>query len=209
MRKLKVLGAAIIAVVALSAIASATASAALPEFLPGNAGEKFTGKSGSGTLEVPGEGPIICSADTVTGENTGTTKKTALALITFTGCKVFGIINAASLGDAAGTILVHAELELCYIDKAKKEVGVLTEVLPVHIEVFGKLLIVTGDQVGLLLGTKSPFKIDYLQKEGKPDPQCEKKSEHLSTSINEGAGKESGEQTTEETTYEKGQTLDA
>jgi hypothetical protein len=217
MRKLKVLGAAIIAVVALSAIASAMASAALPEFLPGNAGEKFTGTSGSGTLEVPGEGPIICSSDTVTGENTGATKKTALALITFKGCKVFGIINAQSLGDAAGTILVHAELELCYINKAKKEVGVLTEVLPVHIEVFGKLLIVTGDQVAKLeeikpkkAGEPGKFKLTYEQKEGKPKPEgCEGKKEHYSTSINEGEPKESGEQTTEETTYEKAQTLDA
>ncbi len=214
MRKIKVLGAAIVAVVALSALAAATSSAALPEFLPGNAGEKFTGKSGAGTLEVPPEGPIVCAKDTVTGENTGATKKTALAIIDFTGCKVFGIVNAQSLGDPAGTILVHVELELCYINKATKEVGVLTEVLPVHIEVFGKLLLIKGDQVAKITpvgkSTKE-FKLTYEQSKGKAKPAgCEGKTEEYLTIINEeGAGKPSGEQTTEETTYEKAQTLDA
>lgn len=213
MRKLKVLGAAIIAVVALSALAAATASAALPEFLPGNAGEKFTGKSGPGTLEVPPELPIVCKADTVTGENTGTSKKTGLALVSFTGCTALGFIGAHSLGDPEGTILVHVELELCYINKAAKEVGVISEVLPVHIEVAGKLLVVTGAQVAKITplnkSTKE-FKLEYKQKEGKPEPKgCEGAEKKLTTSINEGAGKPSGEQTTETTTYEKAQTLDA
>jgi hypothetical protein len=213
MRKLKLVLLAVFAVAALSAVAAATASAALPEFLPGNAGEKFTGKSGSGTLEVPGEGPIVCKEDSVTGENVGTTKKEALALITFKGCTVFGFIGAKSLGDAEGTILVHAELKLCYISKANKEVGVLTKVLPVHIEVAGKLIVVEGDQVGKITPVNTSttkYSIKYEQKEGKPKPEgCEGEKEHYTASVNEGTPKESGEATTEETTYEKAQTLDA
>jgi hypothetical protein len=213
MRKLKVFGAAIIVVVALSAIASATASAALPEFLPGNAGEPFTGKSGSGTLEVPGEGPIVCKEDTVTGEIVGTTHKEALALITFKGCSVFGFIEAKSLGDAANTILVHAELKLCIISETPTlEVGVLTKVLPVHIEVAGKLIVVEGDQVAKItpINTKTAkYSIKYEQKEGKPKPEgCKGEKEHYTASVNEGTPKESGEATTEETTFTKEQTLD-
>jgi hypothetical protein len=216
LRNLKIVMLALVAIVALSGIATATASAELPEFLPGKAEEKFKGTSGTGTLEVPGEGPITCKKDKVTGENIGTNKKEALALITFEGCTVFGFIGAKSLGDAEGTILVHAELLLCYINKAKKEVGVLTKVLPVHIEVAGKLIVVEGDQVGALKEVKtSVFTITYKQSKGKPTPDgCqnakgELENEHYTASINEGTPKESGEETTEETTYEKTQTLDA
>jgi hypothetical protein len=219
MRRLKIMGTAIIAVVALSAIASATASAAMPEFLPGNAGEKFTGTSKSGTLEVPGQGTIVCESDQVTGENVGTTKKEALALVSFLGCSVFGFIGAKSLGDAEGTILVHAELKLCFINLKPLEAGVLTKILPVHIEVAGKLLLVEGDQVAKISPANektTKFKLTYEQKEGKPKPEgClnekdEVEKEHYTTVINEkGAALESGEATTEETIYEKAQTLDA
>jgi hypothetical protein len=213
MRKLKLVMLAVFAVVALSAVAAATVSAALPEFLPGNAGEKFTGKSGSGTLEVPGEGPIVCKEDSVTGENVGTTKKEALALITFKGCTVFGFIGAKSLGAAEGTIVAHAETKLCYIDRPTKHIGELTKLLPLHIEVAGKLLWIEGDQVALITPgntSTTKFTLKYEQKEGKPKPEgCEGEKEHYTTSINEGTPKESGEATTEETTYEKAQTLDA
>lgn len=212
MRKLKVVMMALVAIVALSGIATATASAEPPEFLPGKAEEKFKGTSGTGTLEVPGEGPITCKSDSVTGENVGTNKKEAKATVTFEGCTVFGFIGAHSLDSKKeGQIIVHAKLLLCYINKANHEVGVLTEIEPVHIEVAGKLIIVTGDQVGALKEVKtSVFTITYKQSKGKPTPEgCEGKKEHYSASINEGTSKESGEETTEETTYEKTQTLDS
>jgi hypothetical protein len=216
MQKLKLFGVAIIAVVALSAIASATASAALPEFLPGNAGEKFSGTSGSGTLEINALEKITCTSDSVTGENVGTTKKEATATVTFKGCSAFGIAGAKSLGAAEGTIVTKVKLTLCYINAAKKEVGVLTEVPtkePVHIEVAGKLLVVTGDQVGKItpVNTKTTkFTITYAQSGGKASPAgCEGKTESLKTAVNEGTAVTSGEATTESTTYEKEQTLDA
>ena len=67
MRRLKLVGAAILAIVAISAIASAAASAA-PEFLPGAVGETFFGTSKSGTLFTSSKGNIECAADTNKGE---------------------------------------------------------------------------------------------------------------------------------------------
>jgi hypothetical protein len=214
MQRAKLLVVAVMAVVALSAVATATASAALPELLPGNAGEKFTGKSGSGTLEVPGEGTIVCKEDSVTGENVGATKKEAAATVTFKGCTAFGFIGAKSLGDAEGTILVNASLKLCYINKANKEVGVLTKIEnPVHIEVAGKLIVVEGDQVAKItpVNTKTTkYSLKYEQSAGKPKPEgCEGEKESYTADVNEGTAKASGEATTEETTYSAAQTLDA
>jgi hypothetical protein len=45
-----------------------------------------------------------------------------------------------SLGDLEGVVLIKVNLELCYTNKAKKEVGVLTEspsTEPAHLEVVG------------------------------------------------------------------------
>jgi hypothetical protein len=207
MRQMKILGAVFFAVVALTAIASATASAAAPEFNPGAAGTKFTGTSGAGTLSTAAKGIIECTADTVSGELTGATKKQATATISFTGCKAFGFIGAKSLGDAEGTILVKANLELCYINKANKEVGVLTEPSePVHVEVAGKLLKITGDAVGAITPVNlkgKKFSIVYKQKGGVQEPAgCEGKTENLKVQENEtGAIENAGEATTESTEF--------
>jgi hypothetical protein len=205
--------AAILAVLAVSAIASATATAAAPEFLPGAAGTQFTGKSGAGTLSSP-SGSIECTGDTTTGELTGATKKQGLVSIDFTGCKAFGLINAHSLGDSGSTILAHAELELCFIKSTSPlEVGVLTLVLPLHIEVGTELLEVTGDAVGKItpLNTSTKvYSIAYKETNTKQEPAgCEGQTESLKTSKNEGTAVNSGEQTTEETTFTTvAQTLD-
>jgi hypothetical protein len=213
MKQIKMLGAAIIAVVALSAVASATASAALPEFTPGAAKTTFTGTSGAGTLQAAG-GTIECESDTVKGELTGTTKKTGTATITFKGCAAFTIFGAKSL-DAknAGEIITNVNLELCYINKAKKEVGILTEVAKtVHVEVAGKLIEILGDAVGAITPVNTSttkFKIVYKQKSGTQEPGgCEGKTENLLSRENEtGSFTNAGEQTTEETVFSVAQNL--
>lgn len=213
MRQLKIVGAVLGTVFALSAIASATASAALPEFNPGTAGTKLTGTSGSGTLLTATKGIIECTSDTVSGELTG--KKTGKATVTFKGCSAFGFLGAKSLGDAEGVILTKVALELCYINKAKKEVGVLTEVTePVHVEVAGKLLKITGDAVGKItpVNTKTKkFKLEYKQKGGTQEPAgCEGKTENLKVEENEnGKVENAGEATTEESETSVEQTLEA
>ena len=54
MHRLRTTGLALMAVIALSALAAASASAALPEFVPtaGKFPVKFTDTSGAGTLET-------------------------------------------------------------------------------------------------------------------------------------------------------------
>jgi hypothetical protein len=214
MKQLRIIGAVLGAIVVLSAIASATASAAAPEFSAGAAGTKFTGKSGAGTLSTKAKGTVSCTADTVTGELTGTTKKQGKATVKFTGCTAFGIFGATSLGTghSSGEIEVEGELELCYINKTTKEVGVLTKVIkPAHFEVAGKLLVVTGDQVGVItpINTKTKnYTIKYKQASGVPSPKgCEGLTETLLTAENGGTAEGSAEETEEKTEFATEQTL--
>jgi hypothetical protein len=214
MRRLKKMGVVITALLALAALGAtmaASASAALPEFEPGGkAGEKFTSTSGAGTLEEGGQPAITCTADTDTGEFIGTSKKEILSTIDFTTCSVFGIVGAHSLGDKEGTILVHVTGVLCYLNKTKKEVGV-TLALPsagIHIEVAGKLLLVTGTAIGLVkpVNTRSKTgEIILKQSKGVQEfTKCEGGSEEtLKTAENEGTAAQSGEQTTDTETFEK------
>jgi hypothetical protein len=214
MKQIKMLGAAIVAVVALSIAASATASAAEPpEFVPGAAGTTFTGTSGAGTLQASG-GTIECEKDTVSGSLTG--PKTGTATITFGGCAAFTIFGAKSLDTKnAGEIITKVKLTLCYINAKAKEVGVLTEVTsPVHVEVAGKLIEIIGDAVGKITplnkATKE-FEIVYKQKAGNQEPAgCEGKPENLLAKENEkGEFKNAGEQTSEKTAFSVAQTLSA
>src|ERR1700742_4867515 len=94
MKQIRMLGAAIIAVVVLSAVASATASAALPEFTPGAAGTTFTGAGGAGTLLGSG-GSIECASFAVSGTLTGA--KTGSEAIQCKGATAFGVFVAKSL----------------------------------------------------------------------------------------------------------------
>jgi hypothetical protein len=203
MRQVRLLATLIFAVFAVSAVASATASAALPEFSPGAAGTTLKGTGGKGKLEIKGEPPVSCEKTEATGELIGTTKKEAKATVTFKECTAFTFFGAESLGNKNKEIVTKVHLKLCYIKKGTPlEVGILTKLdEPVHIEVAGKLLSVTGDQVGLItpLKTKTTkYTITYTQAAGQPKPEgCEGEKEHYSTEINEsGKPLESGEETT-------------
>jgi hypothetical protein len=151
MRGIKLVSAVVIAL-ALAAAVSATAFAANPEFLPGTAGAKFTGKGGKATLAIKGGSTITCQEWVIekgNGELLG--PKTGLAIIDFKGCTAFGL-PANSLGDLKEIILAHVETELCYINKSTKHVGIIFTTLPVHIEIpaIGLLVSVTGSFIGLL-----------------------------------------------------------
>jgi len=76
LRNLKVGGAALVAVLMFSALATASASAAKPEFKsPGGFPVKFNATSGAGKLETVGAGgtvrTVTCKSDTASGEITG------------------------------------------------------------------------------------------------------------------------------------------
>jgi hypothetical protein len=104
---------AAMSVCVISAVASAAASAALPEFLPVNTRATFTSTSGEGRLETVGGEAIECTADTNKGAITG--PKTATLEVSFTGCKAFGIVNCTSKGAKSGELMIPGTVMLGFI----------------------------------------------------------------------------------------------
>lgn len=153
MRHLKLVGTLLILALAASGLASATASAANPEFLDNVIGNTFTGTSGEGELLDPvTKLAIKCKKDTLLlADNEVTGPKTVKAGVHFEGCTIGGLA-ANSLGDKSGIILVTATGTLCYINQPNKHVGVLLTITPVHIEIptLAQLLEVKGTVLGLM-----------------------------------------------------------
>jgi hypothetical protein len=126
MKRIKIVGLALVAVFATSAIASATASA-LPTFEPkGQAFPiTFAVKGGAGTLEKSGGfGNIKCTANT--GSGTVTSAILDEVTLTFTGCKDSAGGKCKSNGAAGAEEIKTVLLEslLVYAPKAK-EVGIV------------------------------------------------------------------------------------
>jgi hypothetical protein len=218
MRTFKLIG-ALVVVLAFSAIAVATASAAetLWKWLPGTVGETFTGKSGEALLESSGGvAPIKCKKSLVLltdtelkvssellkeGSTEGKDATLALAVIHFEGCTVSGVgIN--SLGDKAGIILVHVEIHNCMIKK--EHFGLLFKPLLVHLEVplIKALIEVLGSFVALIeaLPTeKRHFELNINQGKGKQEiEKCEGgEKDTLLASENHGEYVQAGEQANE------------
>ena len=146
--------ATLLAVLALGAVAAATASAQV-EFLPGTAGTKFTGKSKKAKLQVKAGATIECTGSEAEGELLG--KTTALFIVTFKGCKSLGLA-ANSLGDSAGIVKAHIDSEACWINLSPVEAGMLMTPLPIHIEVpqASFLVVVSGSFVTTISPTKKP-----------------------------------------------------
>jgi hypothetical protein len=162
MRTVK-LASALIAVLALTALAAATAGAAetLWHWLPGAEKSTFTTANGEGVLETVGKASIKCAKSTGTGE---LTKEMTLGVVTFdfTECKADGLVPANSLGDPSETILVGVDLHNCLI--AAGDRGILFKLLsPLHLEIpaTDELVIVEGSFVGLV----EPFEPKKAQKE--------------------------------------------
>jgi hypothetical protein len=214
MRQIKRAGitvATLLALTALGTTIAASASAALPEFEPGGTkGEKLTMTSGTATFDADDQSESVCESDQGSGEFIGTSKKEVLLTFDFAGCTVFGIIGGHSLGDRERVILAHFTGVLCYLNKTKKEVGIKLA-LPssgIHIEVAGKLLIVTGTAIGLVkpVNTKSKTGEIILKQSGDVQEftKCEGGSEEtLKTAENEGTAVQTSLQTTDTVTYEK------
>jgi hypothetical protein len=145
---------------ALTAIAAATASAAnTVEFLPGEAGTKFTDSSKTAVLAshalVEGkeaEVKIICEKTTSSGQLLST--KEADITFDFLGCKGEpGGLGASTAGDPAKTILVKAVAKSCIISTSPLVGGLLIKPEPVVITfaTTGLTIEVTGDVLGRLL----------------------------------------------------------
>ncbi|HEV3047027.1 MAG TPA: hypothetical protein VGY13_06655 [Solirubrobacteraceae bacterium] len=119
---------------ALTAVASATASAALPEFVPGT-GEKLPIKlegSVSGATEVTlrneTNNGIYCDGTSFKGEITGA--KAASLTAELKNCKAEDKSNyqCSTSGAGTGDVVVSGSGTLNYIDKATKRVGLVLKV---------------------------------------------------------------------------------
>ena len=183
----------------ITAITAINASA-LPEFLvAGGFPIRFTGRGGLGTLETVGGRQIVCEGGKSEGEIVSATHLTAQ--LDISNCRIFGIINAHSLGDTGGVILVKLLGLLCYINKARQEVGVKLEFTGrgVHLEVATVLALIEGTLIGKVTPvntrTLGPFELTLKEVRGVQELQkCEGEAEnkHLVTSENEGTAEESG-----------------
>ena len=148
----RALGVALMAVFALSALASTTASAAvvvLPEVE-----EKWTGESGKGTLEtLKALASVVCQKDK--SEGTFEAKKPlGLFHITLEGCKAGGLVACTGLGEAKEVLLELGTFHLVFdkLGKALSEagVGILFLLEPIHFECGGKLFAITGQLLCLI-----------------------------------------------------------
>ncbi len=167
---------ALLVVLALTAIAASTASAAetLWEILPGNEGETFTAKSGTAILQEKGGLAIKCQESSILLADSsivGTTKTLLLAILHFgSKCTAAGL-GFNSLGDPAGFVLAHVEIHTCIISTSPLVGGLLIKVLPLHLEVPSvKLLIeVTGSLVVPITPNETEtknYKLDIKQAAG-------------------------------------------
>jgi hypothetical protein len=177
MRLFKIIG-ALAVVLAFSAVAVATASAAetLWKWLPGSVGETFKGGSKEATLSFKEEEKtltVTCKKSTISltepetkvaselikeGSTEGKDATLALFIVDFEGCTFLGLaVN--STGDKAGIILTHIEAHNCMIGKGK--FGLLLIPLQVHLEVPAAkaLILIRGAVIGELLGAAEGTKV--------------------------------------------------
>ena len=214
MSRAKLVVVAAMAIVAISALASASASA-LPEFLPTTTKAKFTSTSGPGTLETSAKEQINCSADTNEGQILSAT--TFDVTIKFTGCKAFGIANCSTTGAASGELVVKATATLGYLSKTAKTVGAKLNVTEFEFTCAGGL--VKGKVKGAVIGQLTPVnkktktgELILKQTGGENEFQHfegEATLSKLESSKNGGAFELAGEETTDTITFAEEITLDA
>ena len=166
---------ACVAALIVAGLSTASAQAALPEFVPG-AGVPYTATSGMSMLETASKAKVKCAADTATGVTTG--PKTLTAEITFTGC-VTGTAPCTSPGAAAGEIVTTTLSGLLgyTVNPEVKEVGIDLSSptgAPIAEYVCGPALlgVVTGSVIGqltpvnTLLVPPKHFTLKFKQKKG-------------------------------------------
>ncbi len=175
MRAFKLIS-ALVVVLAFTAVAASTASAAetLWELLPGLEGETFTAKSGAITVQEKGGLAVKCQESSillVDGVIVGNTHTLALAILHLgTKCTAAGLAFN-SLGDPAGFVLKHVEIHTCIISTSPLVGGLLIKLLPLHLEVPSvKLLIeITGSFVAPITPNNEKtkkYKLDIKQTAG-------------------------------------------
>jgi hypothetical protein len=197
MRIFKAIG-ILIAALALSAAALATAASAaetLWKWLPGSAGETFTGEQpAKGELKIGGGSAITCAKAKILltdetlkassellkeGSTEGKDATLELWVLHYEGCKFGALLPMNTLGDAKEILLIHLEVHHCMIKAG--EFGLLILPLQVHIEVPSTGLLITIFEKGLYIakleseaGSKSKFLLTAKQAGGAQTPEkCE------------------------------------
>ena len=193
------------ALFAVGAVASATSSAALPEFLPTKGVELKGTAKGTATLETKGGTKVTCTGGSSGGEISG--EKTASKIkIIFTGCESGGFKCLTPKAKAGELVTVELTGTLGTINLAKKEAGILFKPTVgtkfIEFECFGGIIKVqvTGSVICPItpVGVKSAtFTLICKQTKGvqaiKEFEGGKVGKELLETSINNGAFEESGE----------------
>jgi hypothetical protein len=179
MTRARTLGLCCIAVFALSAGVTASASATLPEFV-GPSPIPFTSKSGITTLETVKKATITCKSDKGSGEVTG--PKSGTIKITFAGCEFVTIgVVCNSTGVPPGEIVTaRLVMTLGYINGPKKEVGVDLSTATggplMEFSCGGLRVIVDGSVIGKItpvnktVAPPSHFALRFTQAGGKQKP---------------------------------------
>jgi hypothetical protein len=135
MRRLSLIGLALIAVLALGAFAASTAFA-LPELLPHGS---WTGKDDGGaakpTLEISGSTNIVICESGATANGADETDTLGLFHIDFLGCVIKGTaVKCESASDTAGTILLLGTYHYVFDTLgAGESLGVAILFLPEHL----------------------------------------------------------------------------
>jgi hypothetical protein len=139
---------AMLAVVALSAVASSAAFGATDEvlFVSPKTSESYKGESGSGTLSTLAGTKIVCTSDTSEGELKA---KEGTLHIDFKGCNSGGI-TCTGLGEAAGVILTLATTLLVADVLSPLAGAILVTLSPVHFSCSIILFEVTGKVLCLI-----------------------------------------------------------
>jgi hypothetical protein len=123
MKRIRNLGLALVALLATSGIAVASATAAFPEFsgtIPTNIVEKTYTQLAE--LETKKGTKVVCQKFTVKGKLTGATELEST--ITFKECTAFGFAKCTSAGAGAGEIVVPAGGEPVYLNEVSKTVAI-------------------------------------------------------------------------------------
>jgi hypothetical protein len=126
--KSRTMFAALVAVLALTAVASASASAALPEFMPSAGGKypiTFEGSSATAHSKITNvleEPPSKCEGFNTRGEITGS--KALSLTVEFTKCRDASK-ECQTVGQLLGIEILSGTAKLVYINKATKQVGIV------------------------------------------------------------------------------------
>lgn len=217
-RSLKVLGLTVAAVLAISALAVASASAAAPEYVlkSGSFPVKFTSTSGAGVLETTSGETVNCTSDTNEGEILNS--KEDWVIVTFRGCTTtfFGFpISCNTSGRASGEIMTNKLTSMLEYNVGKTKV--LDLLTPpsgspdAEFTCAGNTVKVSGGVLGEFPTTNTFLHSTSLVLKQTKGVQAFREyvnasgttlSAHLSSSKNGGAAVESGEETTDTITLE-------